>query len=187
MTGGRGRGARRATVVVAALAVALLAWADGLGAQIRRGPPSREQMERRVQQRFQERVAQELGLDQEQRRTLAGVAGEFQAERRDLVRRELQLRRRLATTGTLLSDEQARAALAEMLEVQEAEASLLRREQARLLEFMSPGQVVRFFSLRGELAEQIRRLQGGGPGLGGGAGARGAPPGPLGRAPVAGT
>lgn len=152
-----GRGA------VACLLAAVVS-AGTLEAQVRRGdPPPREQMERRVQQRFQERVAAELGLDAEQRDRLAAVAADFQGERRELVRRDMQLRRRLGTTGTLLSDEQARTALDEMLLIQEAEAALLGREQERLLEFLSPGQVVRFFTLRGELADQIRRLQGGGP------------------------
>lgn len=157
------------TVVFAAMALlaAPLVPGERLEAQIRRGgPPPREQMERRVQQRFQERVAAELGLDEGQRDRLVEVATEFQEERRELVRRDLALRRSLAATGTLLSDDQARAALAEMVEVQEAEVTLLRREQTRLLEFLSPGQVVRFFTLRGELADQIRRLQGGGPGGG---------------------
>lgn len=155
---------RRTTLLASAAVLASVLLAPGpadLEAQARRGPPAaRQEMERRVQQRFQARVADELGLDQTQRRRLAEVAGSFQQERRALVRRELQLRQRLRGTGALLSDDAARAVLAEILGVQRDEARLLEREQERLLEFLAAPQVVRFYTLRGELADQIRRLQG---------------------------
>jgi hypothetical protein len=181
MSGHRGRrvGASLACGALVALLLPALA-PDAASAQVRPRPPAeRQEMERRVQQRFQARVAQELGLDAEQVGELGAVATSFQAERRALVQREMRLRQRLTSTGPLLSDEAARSVLEEMAAVQEREAELLRREQARLLEFLSPSQTVRFYTLRGELADQIRRLQGAGPrggpggGPGGGAGVGG--------------
>lgn len=147
------------------VAVALVVGAAGtpgeLTAQIRRGPPAaRMEMEREVQRRFQEQVRQELGLTDDQFASLREVVTSFQEERRALVQREMRLRQRLGGTGALLSAEEARAVLEEMAAVQEDEADLLRREQARLLQVLSAPQAVRFYTLRSDLADRIRRLQG---------------------------
>jgi Spy/CpxP family protein refolding chaperone len=133
-------------------------------------------MEREVQRRFQERVRRELGLDDEQARALAQAVTAFQDERRSLLQREARLRQRLRSTGPLLSDDEAGEVLEEMAALQVEEARLLQREQARLLEVLTAPQAVRFYTLRAELGERVRRLRGGGgPGPGGG------PAGPLSR------
>lgn len=133
-------------------------------AQIRR-PPARQELERQIQQRFQQRVRQELALSVDEARQLAGVVEGFQEQRRELVRRETALRVTFRTTGALLSDDAALEALEEMAAVQEKEARLLRAEQERLLEILSAPQVLRFYTLRAELADRIRGIQrGGGPG-----------------------
>jgi hypothetical protein len=121
-------------------------------------------MERQVRQRFEELVVRDLRLSDEQARELASVLRGFQQERQALVRRELDLRRRLLGSGALLPEEEALDVLEELSAVQEEEARLLRREQARLLEFLSPPQVARLYALRGELGERIRRLRGVGAG-----------------------
>lgn len=159
----------RSTDCLAVLVLLFAALPGPLDAQVRR-PPPRPELERQIDERFQQRVRQELGLSEAQARDLASVVDEFQVERRELIRREGVLRQRLRSTGTLLSDQAARAALEEMALVQEREAELLRREQARLLEVLDAPRVLRLYTLRAELAERIRRLRGGGPpgGPGGG-------------------
>ncbi len=169
----------RTLLVLMTMAVVLAVGAPTAGAQVRRGPPQgRQEMERQIMARFQQRVLAELGLDPAQGRELAAAVRGFQDERRALNQRDMQLRQRLRGTSTLLSDEAAREALAEMVAIQNDEADLLQREQARLLEIMSPPQVVRFYTLRDEFSQRIRRLQGGGPpgGPGGAAGLGGGLP-----------
>lgn len=134
-----------------------------VSAQVRR-PPARQELERQIQQRFQQRVRQELGLSVDEARELAGMVEGFQEQRRELVRREMALRMTLRGTGALLSDAAALEALEEMAAVQEEEARLLRAEQERLLDTLSAPQVLRFYTLRAELAERIRRIQRGGAG-----------------------
>lgn len=157
----------RSTGCIGLLALLLAGSPGPVEAQVRR-PPPRQELERQIEQRFHQRVRQELGLTEAQARDLADVVDEFQAQRRELIRREGVLRQRLRSTGTLLSDRAARAALEEMALVQEEEAALLRREQSRLLEVLDAPRVLRFYTLRAELAERIRRLRGGGPPGGGG-------------------
>ena len=66
--------------------------------------------------------------------------------------------------------------LTRMIETKEMEVQLLREEQEALLDVLTPGQVARFFQLREEVGNRVRRLQGRGVGgMGGRAGGRGAP------------
>jgi Spy/CpxP family protein refolding chaperone len=173
MTARRSLGA--CALVLAALAT--LVTPDPAASQARRGPPARQDMERQVRERFHARIVRELSLTAEQGRALAEVIETFQVERAQLVRREVALRQRLRGTGALLSEGAAREVLDEMATVQEAEASLLRREQERLLEVLTPPQVVRLYTLRAELADRIRRMRGGGAGAGRRSGPAGAPAG----------
>jgi Spy/CpxP family protein refolding chaperone len=63
---------------------------------------------------------------------------------------------------------EARELLDRMQELREEETRLSEREQTQLLEFLTPGQVLRFQALREEMGQRIRRLRGGGPGGPGG-------------------
>lgn len=170
---------RAARWAVAALLVLTLP----LAGQQRRGPGpgmDRAEMQRRIQLRFGEIVRNELGLDEHEARALGDIVRSFQEERQALVLRERQLRRRAlgqagggapARRERLLPDEEARELLGEMAELRVAEAELYRREQERLLEVLTPGQVVRFHVLREEMAERLRRIRGGPPPGGGPGGA----------------
>lgn len=171
------------------LAGALLVTVVGLGgfpslleAQQPRRPgarvQNRTQLERQLRVRFQQMVARELGLSEEQGQALDGVVAQFQEPRAELARRQAELRRRMMGTGALLSEAEASAVLQEILEVKEEETRLLAEEQSRLQEVLSPPQVVRFYTLREQLANRVRQLRenrrGGG---GSGPGATGGTPG----------
>jgi LTXXQ motif family protein len=152
-------------VILGALCAGLLLFSvpQELQGQGRRQQPRRE-MERQVQQRFQQRVLAELGLTAEEGARLNQVVEASQEGRRRLMRREMALRQKLRGTGPLLSTETALEVLEEMAQVQEEEALLLRSELEQLLQVLTPPQAVRFYTLRADLGDRIRRLRGGTPG-----------------------
>ena len=138
-----------------------------------RRPAQRPEMEAQIRERFQRMVWRELGLTEEQAREMNAVVEGFQEPRRELNQRQRILQRRMAGTGALLSESEALSVLEELAAVKDEEARLLREEQARLLEILSPPQLVRFYTLREQLATRIRQLRenrpgGGGPPMGGG-------------------
>jgi hypothetical protein len=135
---------------------------------MRRGQQQRiQELERRLQTRFGESIRTRLGLDAEKLRAVQGVMQTFQAERQTLNRAQTSLRYRLRDPALAsLSDEAARALLQETLSLQERELDLYRREQARLLEVLTPPQLVLFYSLRDELGQRIQQLRLGGGGAG---------------------
>ena len=154
------------------------------------GSPAAESQRRALQERIRERfgqiVAEQLGLDREEREALAAIVREGQEARRELREREMELRRRMAGRVSLLrrdapvpllTEEEAREVLEEMRAIREAERALLRREEASLLEVLTAPQLVRFYGLREALAERVRRLEQGPRGRPGGG-----PAGPSGTA-----
>jgi len=172
-------GVRRFAGVMAALALlvavpgALDAQAGGRGQSRQDG--DRAQLERRVMQQFQATVSNELGLDSAGAVALFGVVDSMQEERRALGMRERQLQRQLSGTGVYLSEEQSAQALAELLSIKEEEVRLLRVETERLQQIVTAPQVLRFYTLREEMGERIRRLR-----SGPGGGPPGGPEGPVG-------
>jgi hypothetical protein len=152
---------------------------------------NRLQMERRLQQAFAQRVRVELGLNPAQATALGDATLGFQRERQDLVRRENELRRRYrmeaaeaggARAGApAVPDAEALEILRELRALRAAELDLYTREQERLLQLLTPAQVVRYYLLREQLADRINGLRGGAAGGGraapaGGRRAPGPPP-----------
>lgn len=148
----------------------LVTGATPLAAQ--QGPPSgrgstdrpqmdRTQIERRIMSQFRSLVRRELGIDSATTDALFGVVEAMQEERRALRIREIGLERRLSGTGVYLSEEQSIAALDEFLALKREELRLLEAEHARLEAVLAPGQLLRFYVLRDQMGERIRRLRGG--------------------------
>jgi len=158
----------------AALVVALVLMIGPEVAQAQRQqPPPRAELERRLRARFQTLVREQLGMDAEQQRLFNATLRVYQARREQLLLRESQLRRRLRAQGPLNptdppplpSDEEATELLEEMAAIQQDEVLLFEEEKEALLEFLTPGQLVRFYGMREELGQRIRNLAG--PGRGG--------------------
>lgn len=146
----------------------LLALALGVAAPLaaqqdppRRGPIDREQVERRIMAQFRGLVERELGTDSATTSALFEVVGDMQEERRALQMREFRLQRRLGGTGVYLSDEQSAEALEEFMSLKREELRLLEVEHERLSEVLAPPQLLRFYVIREEMGERIRRLRGG--------------------------
>lgn len=150
--------------------LAMVLMAAGLAPlSAQRGPGPRGQdraeLERRVRARFGQIVKQRLGLtDQEARRLEETVMG-FQQDRSRLHREEQALRERVDAMVRQGTDDsaEARRVLVRMQEIRVEEARLWGNEQERLMEVLSPVQVLRFQLLREEMGMRIQRLRGGGP------------------------
>lgn len=161
---------RRGLLLAAVLAALALAFSTPLSAQ-RRGngpitPAQRAEMEQRLRANFERLVVDRLQLTPAQATQLADVVLQFQEERLVLQRRESDLRRRLQGQGNgsrrsaPLPEAEARVVLEEMRALQNAETELFNREHDRLLQLMTPSQLVRYYTIREDLAESLRRVRG---------------------------
>jgi hypothetical protein len=161
---------------LSALALAgVLAFSPGFGsAQVT--PPTggqrqRLELERRLNQGFQRSVQTQLRLDATAMEGLQGIMRSFQEERSALHRAQASLRHRLRDPALWdMTEEDARAFLQEMVDLQERELELYRREQEQLLALLTPVQLLRFYSLREDLGlrvQQLRQRRGRGGGMGG--------------------
>ncbi len=152
--------------------VLALAGATGAPLSAQRGPPGRmgqqdrTELERRVRERFGQMVKQRLGLDDEQAQRLNETVMSFQEDRMSLWREEQAVRKRVEALLLEGGDDQAeaRALLQRMQELRMEEARLGQTEQDKLLEVLTPAQVLRFQSMREEMGQRIRRLRGMGSG-----------------------
>ncbi len=150
------------------LATALLTGsAEELIAQ-RRGGGQRAEMELRIQARFDNLVREELQLGDDQMRRLQEAVGDFTGRRLDFAQRERGTRARVGRLGGRgggqeLTEEEASAILAEMLELSDQQATLFREEQEALLEILSAPEVVRYIVMRQRLGDMIRGVRGRGP------------------------
>jgi hypothetical protein len=145
-----------------AVTVALLGVPSGdAEAQVGRlgGTPNRAAIVQRIERQFQERLARELELTADQREELATVLRDYATARADLLprRRALGLEIRELLEGDQ-SQDRALELIRELREVREAEAELLEEEEDRLLDVLSPIQVLRLQALRDQFGEQIRSL-----------------------------
>ena len=161
---------------ILAVAVLLLSGHEAVAQDGSRGrQPGRQEMVRRIQERFQNRLAEELELDREGRAFLTEVFAEFGEARAEL----LPQRRALAAeVSEFMSgdrdDDHAMGLIERLRDLRQQEASLLIEEENRLLEVLRPSQVLQLQSLRDQFGNQIRRL--GSPGGRDGRGPRGGLP-----------
>ena len=129
-----------------------------------RGPsPTRQELVERIRERFENRIARELRLDDEQREVLGEVFSVFARSRAELLPQRREIERRISdhlTAGPDGAEEDALGLLEEMRALREREAELLREEEDRLLEVLTPSQVLRLQALRDQFGNQIRRLRG---------------------------
>ncbi len=167
----------------------LIGGAEGLVAQRQGTLPSgagrRNDMEVRVQARFDNLVREQLELGDDQWRQLQAAVEDFRARRLEFSRGERNTRARVGRLGgpgggpgggRELTEQEALGILAEMLELSDSEATLVREEQEALLRILSAQQLVRYFMMRQQQGDMVLRIRGrGGPGRGrqgGGGGGR---------------
>ncbi len=153
------------------MAVLLMGSAQELVAQ-RGGRASRADMELRVQARFDNLVREELNLGDDQWRRLQEAVGTFNTRRLEFLQSERGTRARVGRLGgpgggRELTEEEASAILAEMLELSDQEATLFREEQEALLQILTAPEVVRYIMMRQQQGDLVRNIRGrGAPGRG---------------------
>lgn len=152
---------------------------DALAAQRPGGPPPRAELQRRIQERFNEVVQSALGIGDDQAQELRALSLELMERRRALVSRHRALQDRLAGLEPSTMGAEADEVLAELRSVHRDEAHLVAEEIDRLLEVIEPAQVVQFYALRQRMMERVEARRGAGGGFGGGrpGGQRMRPPG----------
>lgn len=146
------------------LALVLLAFFAAPASQgiAQRPPASPDQMNRQelldqIQTRFQDQVARELELTEDQREQLPEILEAFAEDRRALVpvRREFIVRVR-ALLDREGAESEALALIHEGRALRAREEALLVREEERLLEILEPSQVLLLQQLRDQFEELIR-------------------------------
>lgn len=142
------------------LASMVLGGIQPLAAQDTERPQTRVELERRVRQAFLSRLRQELRLTPDEIESLQEVIRWSESERQRVAAESRavneQVTEYLRSGGT---EQAARGLLAARVEIQEREARLFAEEQERLLGVMSAPQVVRFYVIRDDLNDRIRRLR----------------------------
>jgi predicted nucleic acid-binding Zn-ribbon protein len=121
-------------------------------------------LQRRIQERFNEVVQEELGISDDQARQLRDLSVELMERRRALATRHGELQERLAEVGPASTDAEARQVLDELRSLHRAEADLVAEEIDRLLEVIEPAGVARFYALRQRMMQRIEARRGGAPG-----------------------
>jgi Spy/CpxP family protein refolding chaperone len=138
------------------------------------GQRQRLELERRLQLGFQRSIQNQLQLDQGVLQSLQGITQSFQEQRSTLARAQASLRYRLRDPALRdMGEAEARALLQEMVDLQQQEVDLYKREQVELLNVLTPAQLVRFYRLRDNMGQQVQQLRQGrgqGGGVGGGVG-----------------
>lgn len=138
------------------LALVLVGWPMMAEAQQGRGRPDRAQLEQRFRERLAALVRERLQLNDEQMRQLSAVNQRYDAQRRELLRREFQLRRELRSQligRDNPSEREVARLLSEHLRIQRERVALLEAEQADLAKFLSAVQRAQYLGIQ----EQVRR------------------------------
>ena len=133
------------------------------------GGRQRMQLERQIQVRFQQTLKTRLGLSDDQVQAMETVMQSFQSDRQALGMAQASLRHRLQDPAlSTIGDEEASVLLQEMVQLQERELDLYRREQEQLLVHLTASQLLGFYSLREDMGRRVQELrQGRGGGVGG--------------------
>lgn len=126
----------------------------------------REEMLARIHAQFERELETRLGLDAQGRAEVQEILASMRSERRRLYHRKRALERERKDFGSGGgSQAEARGILAEARAIRADEARIEAEEEARLLEILSPRQVLEFQILRDDFNERIRevfRRRGGG-------------------------
>lgn len=121
----------------------------------------RSRLEERIRARMGEIIQHRLGLTEQEAEELSAIAREYEGRRRALAREEREARDRAEVLlESETPDDSASAALLEhFVALRLREAELVREEQARLQEVLSPGQVLQLYELRVEIGRRIRAIR----------------------------
>jgi hypothetical protein len=148
----------------------LLFAASAASAQVpRQGPPGdsvavrrRAALENQVRQRIAAVVKERLQLSDAQAQQLQEAEGRFELRRRDLMQREMRLRRDLRqqlSPGVAADEQRVASLLDQMMAVFRERAAMTEQEQRDLARFLTPVQRAKYLGLQGELRSRIEGMR----------------------------
>jgi Spy/CpxP family protein refolding chaperone len=120
------------------------------------GPKDRQAMERLFRARLAQIVKQQLNLSDDQMRRLEQTNQRYETQRRDLVRRERELRmelRREVNAGDQANQDRVRQLLDETMKLSRDRLESIEAEQRELAQFLTPLQRAKFLGIQ----ENVRR------------------------------
>jgi hypothetical protein len=127
------------------------------------GPaPRREELRRRLEERFALRVQEELGLSTDQMSRLRSTSREFAGRRRELEGRQRELRRALTDQMRpgVAADKDSVAKLADgLVDLRVDYAQTLKDEMTQLRGYLDPVQRAKLLIFRERLLERVQRLR----------------------------
>lgn len=156
---------------VGALAfAALLVAVAGADAQAQRqGPPRdsvaaqrRAVLERQVRRRIAAVVKERLDLTDAQAQQLQEAEGRSELRRRDLMQREMRLRRDLRqqlAPGVAADQQRVASLLDQIMAVHRERVTITEQEQRDLARFLTPVQRAKYLGLQGELRSRIEGMR----------------------------
>jgi hypothetical protein len=120
---------------------------------------TREEMMARLHAQFERELSRELGLGAEVRSEIGEILGSMRDKRRELYQRRRALSaQKKAFHEAGGGEKDARRILSETRAVRAEEARIESEEEARLLEVMSPAEVLRFQVIRDDFNDRIRQM-----------------------------
>lgn len=124
-------------------------------------PAQAEVLRQRIEERFGERLRQELQLTDEQAVQLRKTSRDFALRRRDLMLEERRLKQALAgqMRPGVAADQDSVARLTERLSRTHGDLARSYEEEVQALTFLSPVQRARYFQLRERLLDRVREVR----------------------------
>jgi hypothetical protein len=116
-----------------------------------------------IEQRFAERVKEELALSDEQAAKLKTIATEYGGRRRELRHREADLRAALDAQirdGTTSDQDSVARLTRELLDLRVEYAESWRKEMGKLSPFLTPVQRARLLVMRERLIQRVHEMRG---------------------------
>lgn len=120
------------------------------------------ELRRQIEERFTERVQQELGLNDKQTDRLREVARRYFAKRRDMEAEERRLRQSLAgelRPGVAANNERVAQLTDQILENKVRYVESYQEEMKELRTFLNPVQCAQFLALRERLLDRVKEVQ----------------------------
>lgn len=125
--------------------------------------PRSKELRGRIEQRFAERVKEELGLTDEQAARLKIIAKEYGGRRKELRHRERELRAALdaQVRDGMTSDQDSVGRLTrELLDLRVDYAESWREEMGKVSPFLTPVQRARLLVMRERLIQRVHEMRG---------------------------
>lgn len=122
----------------------------------------RVELERQVRQRIAAVVKERLELTDAQAQQLQAVEGRSELRRRDLMQREMRLRRDLRqqlSPGVAADQQRVASLLDQIMAVHRERVAITEQEQRELARFLTPVQRAKYLGLQGELRRRIEGMR----------------------------